>query len=80
MAVTTVVGRDAIVIAQVGHDAGGRGFFAGIQVDETGNLARGELHVQALFEGADGAHHLVGVQQLIVGERCRHFYSPGVSS
>jgi hypothetical protein len=36
--------------------------------------------VQALFEGADGAHDLIGVQQLIMGERCRHFYSPGVSS
>ncbi|MNG92340.1 hypothetical protein D3C79_512720 [compost metagenome] len=69
----TAVGRgDAVAVAQVGHDPGGGGFFAGIQVDEAGDLAGGELHVQAFFEGADGAHHFIGMQQLFGTELIGH--------
>jgi hypothetical protein len=47
------------------HAGGGR-LLAGIQVNEAGDLAGGELDVQALFEFADGAHQPVGVQQVSV--------------
>ncbi|MNG96643.1 hypothetical protein D3C79_557190 [compost metagenome] len=67
------VGRgNAVAVAQVGHDPGCRGFFAGIQVDEAGNFAGGELHMQAFFEGADGPHDFIGMQQLISTELIGH--------
>ncbi|MNR04828.1 hypothetical protein D3C85_1208200 [compost metagenome] len=69
----TAVGRgDAVAVAQVGHDPGRGSLFAGIQVDEAGDLAGGELHVQAFFEGADGAHHFIGMQQLFGTELIGH--------
>lgn len=68
MTVATVVGGDAIVIVKMGHDPGGTGFLAGIQMHEAGNLAGGEFHMQAFFEITDGAHHGVGMQQLISGQ------------
>ena len=72
VAVATVVGGDAIFIVEVGHDPGGAGFLAGIQVDETWDLAGGEFHVQALFEIANSAHHGVGMKQLISGQVSGH--------
>ena len=72
MAVATVVGGDAIFIVEVGHDPGGAGLLAGIQVHEPGDLAGGEFHVQAFFEITDGAHHGVGMQQLIGGQVSGH--------
>ncbi|KWV89522.1 hypothetical protein PFLmoz3_00816 [Pseudomonas fluorescens] len=62
MSVAAVVGRDAIIVIEMRHDTSGAGFLAGIQVNETGDLAGGELHMQAFFEIADGAHHGVGMQ------------------
>jgi hypothetical protein len=72
VAVATVVGGDAIFIVEVGHDPGGAGFLAGIQVDETWDLASGEFHVQAFLEIADGTHHGVGMEQLISGQVSGH--------
>lgn len=75
------VGRgDAVAVAQVGHDPGSGGLFAGVQVDETGDLAGGELDVQAFFKGADGAHHFIGMQQLFGTQLIGHICcSPGLS-
>jgi hypothetical protein len=48
--------------------AGGDRFLAGVQVDEPGDLTRGELGVQALLEVADRAHHAIGLEQLLLGQ------------
>ena len=54
-------------------------FFAGIQVNEAGNVAPAEVHVQPLLELADRAHRAVGLEQLLLGQRERiagHGMSP----
>ncbi|MNN17489.1 hypothetical protein D3C81_1306790 [compost metagenome] len=72
VAVATVGRGNAVAVAQVGHDPGGGGFFAGIKVDEAGDLAGGELHVQAFLERTDGAHHFIGMQQLFSAQVSGH--------
>ncbi|MNN15015.1 hypothetical protein D3C81_1281100 [compost metagenome] len=72
MAVAAVVGGNAVLVVQMGHHPGGAGFLAGIEVDEAGNFAGGELHMQALLEGADGAHDPVGMEELFGIQRSGH--------
>ena len=60
---------DAVAVMQVVQDADARGFLAGIQVDEAGNVAAREIHVQAFLELADRAHPAVDVQQHLLVER-----------
>jgi len=63
MAVAAVGRRDPIVVIEMAHDPGGRGFLAGIEVNEAGNFAVGKTRVNAFFELADGAHRPIDVQQ-----------------
>ena len=56
----------------MGHDPDGASLLAGIQVHEAGDLAGGEFHVQAFFKITDGAHHGIGMQQLISGQVSGH--------
>ena len=62
---------------------GGDRLLAGVEVDEPRDLAGRELGVQALLEVADGAHHAIGLEQLLLGELpgprggyCRHALLP----
>jgi hypothetical protein len=72
VAMAAVGGGDAILVGEVRHDAGGGCLLAGIEVDESGDLAGGELHVEPFFEGTDGAHDPVGMQQLVSGQVSGH--------
>ena len=63
MAVPAVGGRDGVAVVEVAAHAGGRGLLAGVEVDEAGDVAGGELLVHPLLEVADGAHRPVGVEQ-----------------
>ena len=62
---------DAVAVVQVHHDAGAGGFLAGIEMDEAGDVAGGELGVHALLELADGPHDPVGFEQLLFRQRER---------
>jgi len=57
-----------ILRPQVLADADGDRFLAGVQVREAGDLALGDLGVQALLELADDFHPAVGVGQCVGAE------------
>ena len=68
VAVPAVGGGDRVAVVEVGAHAGGRGLLAGVEVDEPGDVAGGELLVHPLLELADGAHRPVGVEQCLRGQ------------
>ena len=68
VAVAAVSAGDAVVLAQVHADAGGRRFLAGVEVHEAGNVAAGKLGVQTLLELADRPHGAVRLEQPLAGQ------------
>jgi len=76
MAVSAVVARNAIVVAQLHAHAGSRGFLAGIQMHETRDPALGEFDVNAIFEFANGLHCAIGVEQVLDRQCVRHANLP----
>jgi hypothetical protein len=65
VAVAAVGRGDVILVVQMEADADPRRLFAGIEMDETGDVARRELLVDGVLELADGAHLSVGFEQLV---------------
>ena len=65
MTMPAVGAGDVVVRPQVHHDAGGGGFLSGVEVDEPGQVAGGELHVHPFLELPDRLHGPVGPQQLL---------------
>ena len=68
---TPVRAGHVIVLVQVGHEPCGDGLFSGVEVHETGDLARGELGVQPLLEPPYRPHNPIDVEQLFLAQLLR---------
>jgi hypothetical protein len=65
VAVAAVGRGDVISVIEMQADAHRGRLLAGIEVDETGDVARRELVVDGVLELADGSHLPVGFEQLV---------------
>src|SRR5271167_4317877 len=68
MAVPSVGGGDSVAIVEMHHDAGGRGFFTCVEMNESRDVAAREIDVQTLLEFADRAHHAVRIEELLLAQ------------
>src|SRR5215469_10158634 len=68
VAVAAMGARDRVTVVEVAAYADRRSLLAGVQVDESGNLAGRELGVDAFFKISDRPHQPVGAQQLLPGQ------------
>src|SRR5262249_4418459 len=64
VAMAAVGAGDAVLVGEVHAHADGRGLLAGIEMHEAGDVAGGELLLDAVLEGADRAHVAIGADQL----------------
>ena len=69
VAVAPVGGGDPVGWAEVHHDPGAGRLLAGVEVDEAGDVAPGEVDVEPFLELADGPHRPVGREQAVPVER-----------
>ena len=68
MAVAAVGRGHVVAISQVGAYPDRNGFFAGVQMDEAGNLAFAELELHPVFKRPNELHALVHPYQLVFAE------------
>src|SRR5262249_51140719 len=68
VAMTAMGAGDGVTVIEVAAYADCGSLLACVQVDESGNLAGGELGVHAFLELADRPHNSVGAQQLLPGQ------------
>ena len=65
VAMAAVGGRDAVLVVQVHADTDARCLLAGVQMDETRNVAGREFLVNGVLELANQAHLLIRLEQLL---------------
>src|ERR1700753_218311 len=68
MAVAAMSRGDAIIVLEMHHDPRRGSFFAGIEMDETGNIAAREFEMQALFEFSDRTHDPISFEQFVLAQ------------
>ena len=69
MSVSAVGAGDVVVVVQVRADAGRDRLLARVEMDESRDVAGGELDVQPLLELADRAHGPVGGDEPFLRDR-----------